>query len=79
MALHLVPKVPKPARSKRQEVLDGLAELIPATILKCPRCGSLELIETRIGVQSHDGKTSGGTKALICLHCMIKGERILVR
>lgn len=80
MTLKLVPPAPKPARTKRQAVLDRLAELTPSHMLKCTRCGSLEFIETRIGVEvTSAGKHRGGTKSMICLHCMIKGERIVAR
>ena len=79
MALHLIPPVPKPERTKRQQVLDRVAAAAPSHLLKCHRCGSMELIETKIGVILKAGKASGGTKALICFHCMTKGERVVIR
>lgn len=80
MALKLVQPVPKPARTKRQAVLDRVAEQAPSHMIKCCRCGSLEFIETRFGVEvTSAGKHRGGTKALICLHCYMKGERVVAR
>lgn len=79
MALHLVPPEPKPERSKRQKVLDRVAAAAPAHLAKCKRCGSMEFIETRIGVEMVKGQPKGGTKALICLHCMTRGERVVIR
>ena len=41
---------------------------------------SLKVIETRIGVEaSGSGKPKGRTKALICVHCMMKVERVVCR
>lgn len=77
MSLKLVPPTPRPPRSKREQVLDRVAAAAPAHLLKCLRCGSMEFIETRIGVEV--GRPKSGTKALICLHCMIKGERVVAR
>lgn len=77
MSLKLVPPAPKPERTKREQVLDRVAEVAPAHLLKCQRCGSMEFIETRIGIEK--GKARSGSKALICLHCMMRGERIVVR
>ena len=79
MTLHLLPKPAKPPRTKREQVQDRLAEMVPTWMLKCPRCGSLELVETRTGVISKNGRPSGGTKTLLCLHCMVRGERVVVR
>lgn len=78
--MHLVPKQPKPARTKRQEVLDRVAALAPSHMLKCPRCGSMEFLQTVAGVEvTAAGKTRGGTKQYICLHCWRNGERIVCR
>lgn len=80
MSLKLVPAEPKPERTPKQQVLDRVAASAPAYLLKCPRCGSLEFIETRTGVEvTKAGKHRGGTKALACLYCMMKGERVIVR
>ncbi|NNB54218.1 hypothetical protein [Pseudomonas fragi] len=50
----------------------------PPTMVQCHRCGGREVIETRIGVLMKNGKPSGGTKAMICVGCLLQGERVLV-
>ena len=79
MNLHLVPPEPKPEKTKRQKVLDRVAAAAPEHLAKCVRCGSMEFIETRIGVEMVNGQPKGGTKALICLHCFMRGERVVAR
>ena len=48
----------------------------PATMVQCHRCGGREVIETKIGVLMKNGKPTGGTKALLCVCCLLKGERV---
>ncbi|MCI8210756.1 hypothetical protein AUC61_14555 [Pseudomonas sp. S25] len=48
----------------------------PAAMIQCHRCGGREVIETNTGVMLKGGKHSGGTKALICVACLIKGQRV---
>lgn len=50
----------------------------PATMLQCHRCGGREVIETKIGVMMKNGKPTGGTKTLICVVCLLKGERVVL-
>jgi hypothetical protein len=50
----------------------------PATMVQCHRCGGREVIETKIGVMMKDGKPTGGTKALLCAQCFMKGERVVL-
>ncbi|WP_443699183.1 hypothetical protein [Pseudomonas sp.] len=50
----------------------------PATMAQCHRCGGREVIETKIGVLMKNGKPSGGTKTMICVGCLLKGERVVV-
>lgn len=50
----------------------------PATMVQCHRCGGREVIETKIGVLLKNGKTSGGTKTLICVSCLLAGKRVVV-
>lgn len=47
-------------------------------MLQCNRCGGRELIQTKTGVMSDGHKTTGGTKQLLCAHCLSKGERVVV-
>jgi hypothetical protein len=57
-------------------VLDRVATMAPARLLKCLRSGSLEFIETR---RSHGGrKAQGRTEALTFVHCMTKGVRAVI-
>ena len=70
MALHLIKGTPKP----RKRASDPR----PAEMLQCYRCGCRELIEARVGVMVRDGKTSGGTKQMLCAACLLKGERVVV-
>jgi hypothetical protein len=46
-----------------------------ADIVQCNRCGGREFIETKTGVTYRDGKYLGGTKALICVSCLLTGHR----
>ncbi|WP_081500177.1 hypothetical protein [Pseudomonas sp. GM67] len=48
----------------------------PATMVQCHRCGGREVIETKIGVLMKNGKPTGGTKVLLCVGCLLKGERV---
>ncbi|MGY3172423.1 hypothetical protein ACVWYU_001800 [Pseudomonas sp. TE12234] len=50
----------------------------PATMVQCHRCGGREVIETKIGVLMKNGKSTGGTKALLCVCCLLKGERVVI-
>lgn len=46
-------------------------------MLEC-RCGGREFIEARTGVEFVNGKAQGGVRQLICLSCMIKGDRVVI-
>jgi len=48
----------------------------PATMVQCHRCGGREVIESKIGVLMKNGKPTGGTKVLLCVGCLLKGERV---
>lgn len=50
----------------------------PAAVLQCNRCGGREMIETKTGMLFKDGKASGGTKQIVCVSCLMKGERVVV-
>ena len=47
-------------------------------IIQCHRCGGREVIETKIGMVSKDGKPTGGTKQLLCVGCLLRGERVVL-
>ena len=48
----------------------------PATMIQCHRCGGREVIETKTGMLLKDGKPTGGTKSLLCVGCLLRGERV---
>ncbi|MFK3794730.1 hypothetical protein [Pseudomonas sp. NPDC088444] len=50
----------------------------PAYMVQCHRCGGREVIETKTGVMMKNGKPVGGTKQLLCVGCLLKGERVLL-
>jgi hypothetical protein len=47
-------------------------------MIQCYRCGSREVIETKIGMFYKNGKASGGTKQILCASCFMKGERVVL-
>jgi hypothetical protein len=78
VTLHVVPDTPKPDDLKTQ-ARDRIKRMPkPKDMLQCPRCGGRELIEARTGVMYQNGRTSGGTKQLLCSLCMVRGERVVV-
>jgi hypothetical protein len=75
MTLHIVPPIQKPdpaanTRAKRASK--------PAEMLQCVRCGGREVTETLIGASVQAGKLKGGTRQIICVGCMLKGERVVL-
>ena len=50
----------------------------PPTMVQCHRCGGREVIETKIGVLMKNGKPTGGTRTLICVSCLLQGERVVL-
>lgn len=73
-------------------VIDGSADQTPTDKLKqarkarpdaahplrCHRCGSSEVIETKVGMIFRAGKASGGTRQILCASCFMKGERVVI-
>lgn len=51
----------------------------PPDMLQCPRCGGREVIEARNGATFSGGKLSGGTRTVLCVLCLVRGERVVVR
>lgn len=73
--LHIVPPIPKPddgPNSRRKRAAK------PPELLHCPRCSGREVIETVIGGSVQAGKLKGGTRQIICVGCLLKGERIVL-
>lgn len=73
--LKLVPKTPASPKEKLRQRVKAMPK--PAILLEC-RCGSREFIETKAGVEFVNGKTRGGTKQLLCMHCLMKGDRVVI-
>ena len=74
-SLRIVPPAAKPAAEELRQRVKKMPK--PASMLQC-RCGSREFIEARQGVLLKAGKPSGGTKVLICVNCLLRGERVVV-
>lgn len=74
MALHLIPAAPKPDKPKTRTSRASK----PADMLQCPRCSGREFIETVIGAMMQARKLKGGTRQVICVGCLLKGERVVV-
>lgn len=74
MTLHLVP----PASAPNQPKLKSRAASKPAEMLQCPRCGGREMIETVIGAMMQARKLKGGTRQIVCVGCLLRGERVVV-
>jgi len=47
-------------------------------MLQCPRCHGREFIETVIGAMLQARRLKGGTRQVICVGCLLKGERVVV-
>lgn len=74
MALHVVPPAPAPDKPK----LKSRTASKPAEMLECPRCGGREFIETVIGALLQARRLKGGTRQIVCVGCLLKGERVVV-
>lgn len=74
MTLHLIPSVVPPP--------DPLAKVKkmrkPAEMLQCPRCAGRETIVSTIGALMRGGKLQGGTKQVLCVCCLMRGERVVI-
>jgi 4-hydroxy-3-methylbut-2-en-1-yl diphosphate synthase IspG/GcpE len=75
MTLHLIPPAPKP-----EEPVNNRAKRAskPADMIQCPRCGGREVMETVIGAMIQARKLKGGTRQIICVGCLLNGERVVV-
>ncbi|MBY0238123.1 MAG: hypothetical protein K2X55_02305 [Burkholderiaceae bacterium] len=75
MALHLIPPAPKPDEgpdNRRKKATK------PPEMLQCPRCSGREFIETVMGAMIQAKKLKGGSRAMICVCCLMRGERVVV-
>lgn len=76
--LHLIQGTPAPDTPAEQVRKRVRAMPKPATMVQCHRCGGREVIETKIGVLMKNGKPTGGTKQLLCVGCILRGERVVL-
>lgn len=74
MALHIVPPAPAPDPSP----LKSRKASKPAEMIQCPRCGGREVMETIIGAVMQARKLKGGTRQIVCVGCLLRGERVVV-
>lgn len=76
--LTLIPGTPAPD-TPAQRVRERVKKMPkPADMAQCPRCGGREFLTTKTGVLLKAGKATGGTPNLICVHCLARGERIVI-
>ena len=61
-----------------QRVKNRVKASAPSYMVSCPRCGGMEVFETKTGVVMKNGKPTGGTKQLLCAMCFMKGERVVL-
>jgi hypothetical protein len=74
----VIPGSPPPDTPK-QCVIDRIKKHPkPAAMIQCHRCGCREVLELKTGVLYQDGRATGGTKAIVCAHCFMKGERVVL-
>lgn len=76
--LHLIQGTPAPDTPAEQVRKRIRAMPKPATMVQCHRCGGREVIETKIGVLMRNGKSTGGTRQLLCVGCLLRGDRVLL-
>lgn len=77
--LTVIPKTPAPDTPQERGRARIKAMPKPADIAQCSRCGGRELIEARTGVTISRGRASGGTKCFLCVLCLARGERVVVK
>jgi hypothetical protein len=70
--LRLIPPIDPGPREKARLKIKANKH---ADLVQCNRCGGREFIETKTGVTYRDGKYLGGTKARICVACLLTGHR----
>ncbi len=75
---HLIQGTPAPDTPAEQVRKRVRAMPKPAEMIQCHRCGGREVIETKIGMLMKNGIPTGGTKGLICVGCLLRGERVVL-
>jgi hypothetical protein len=68
-----------PPDEPKQRAADRVKKMPkPPQMIQCHRCGCREVLELKTGVLYQGGKTKGGTKAIVCAACFMKGERVVL-
>ena len=75
---HVIQGTPAPDTPAEQVRKRVRAMAKPETMIQCHRCGGREVIETKTGMMLKDGKPTGGTKQLLCVGCLLRGERVAI-
>lgn len=75
---HVISGTPAPDTPLEQVRKRVRATDKPASMIQCHRCGGREFIEAKTGVMMKNGRPTGGTKALLCVGCLLRGERVMV-
>jgi len=73
---HVITGTPAPDTPKEEVRKRVRAHDKPAFMVQCHRCGGREVIETKTGVMMKGGRPTGGTKTLLCVGCLLNGERV---
>lgn len=76
--LHVIEGTPAPDSPVEQVRKRMRAMPKPASMIQCGRCGSREVIETKVGMLYKAGKAQGGTKQILCASCFMRGERVVL-
>ncbi|AKJ28828.1 hypothetical protein [Caldimonas brevitalea] len=77
-SLHVISGSPAPDGPHKRAKERRKADARPAELIQCHRCGGREVIEAKVGVLLKDGRPTGGTKALLCACCLLRGERVVL-
>ncbi len=75
---HIIQGTPAPQTEAEKVRKRMRAMPKPASMIQCGRCGSREVIETKIGMLYKNGKAQGGTKQILCASCFMRGERVVL-
>jgi hypothetical protein len=76
--LHVIQGTPAPDTPVEQARARIRKMPKPATMIQCHRCGSREVMITKIGMLLKNGKATGGTPQVLCASCHRGGERVVL-
>lgn len=76
--LHVIQGTPAPETPVEQARKRVRAMPKPASMIQCHRCGSREVMVTKIGMLLKNGKATGGTPQILCASCHRGGERVVL-